>query len=33
MEQAVLELGAPDLDMLGQLELALESAPGNALCR
>src|SRR5690348_2874155 len=31
MEQAILELGALDLDMLGQLELALESAPGDAL--
>ena len=31
MKQAVLELGALDLDMLGQLEAALERAAGDAL--
>ena len=31
MEQAVLELGGADLDMLGELEAALEGAPGDAL--
>ena len=31
MKQAVFELGAFDFDMLGQLEFALEGAPGDAL--
>ena len=31
MKQAVLELGGLDLDMLGELEAALEGAAGDAL--
>ena len=31
MEQAILKPGAADFDMLGQLELTLKRAPGNAL--
>src|SRR5215469_6327792 len=31
MQKPILELGTLDLDMLGQLEFALERAPGDAL--